>query len=80
MAWEEKMSAIGAISAFSALSYQMTSRMMQDAAAVEEGDEDGEVMVENEPAIEIESGSEDEEFANEIEEGSSLGGQLDAWG
>ena len=77
------MSGIGAISGFSAMSFQMSSRMMQDAAAVDEGDDEGEFMVEARDTVEIEMDSEDEDGAGEtddVEEGSALGGQVDAWG
>jgi hypothetical protein len=74
------MSSIGAISGFSAMLYQSSSRAMLDAAAADEGDEDGEFMVESENNVELDSFSEDNEEEGESEPASSLGSQIDAWG
>jgi hypothetical protein len=79
------MSAIGAIGGYSAISYQTTNRMMQDAASVEEGDEDGELLVETESAMDIEFDETSDEQGEGTDtadgvEGSPLGSQVDAWG
>jgi hypothetical protein len=75
----ENMSSIGALSGLSVLSFQMSNRAMLDAAAADEGDEDGEFMLEPADNLEIESESEDADYADG-EAASPIGGQIDAWG
>ena len=76
------MSGISSISGLSALAYRSYGAMMQDMQAAEESEgEDGELMVETEDSVEIEASSdEDSDDSLGAEEGSPLGGQIDAWG
>ena len=74
------MSSFGAISGFSIMSYQTSSRMMLDAQDAGDGEEDGELAVESANNVEVESQAEDGGGESEDETAASLGGQLDAWG
>jgi hypothetical protein len=74
-------SGIGGFGGSAALYYQMNARMMQDAASVEEGDEEGQIVGEAEQSGEAESAPDAESAeAGDGTEVSQVGGQLDAWG
>ena len=76
------MSGISSISGLSALAYRSYGAMLQDMQAAEESEgEDSELMVETQDDVDVEASSDDDsEDALGAEEGSPLGGQIDAWG
>ena len=74
------MSGISSISGLSAFSYRPMNSFMQELEALDDNEEDGEVMFETEGDVESDEVSEEDEDSARAEDGSPLGNEIDAWG
>ena len=74
------MSGISSISGLFPLSYRPMNSVMQELEALDDIEDDGELVIETEGDVETEEVSEEGDGSHDGEEDSPLGNEIDAWG